>query len=74
MERHPSRDIALVAISPSRVEAVRGVSWRATSSFIAHLIAIEEHAPQTCERRRAEAGEAAHAYAAAARLTRRRWD
>ena len=59
---------ALVVTAPP-VAREMPVNYR-EASFLAHLIATKDHAPQTRERRRAEPFEAIAAYRAAAALTR----
>ena len=63
-----SESRALVVTAPAAAIATRTTHRQAT--FLAHLIATKEHAPQTCERRRAEPHEALAAYRAADALTR----
>ena len=63
-----SESRALVVSAPAATHATRTPHRQAT--FLAHLIATKEHAPQTRERRRAEPGEALAAYRAAAGLMR----
>jgi hypothetical protein len=59
---------ALVALAP-----IAGASERQTghryAPFVAHLLAVKDHHPQTRERRRAEPNEALAAYRAAIALT-----
>ena len=55
--------IALTPVAPSETP-VRGRA-RADAGFLAHLIATDQKAPQTRERRRAEPAEVIAAYAAA---------
>jgi hypothetical protein len=57
---------ALVVTAPAAARELP-VHYR-QASFLAHLIATKDHAPQTRERRRAEPGEAIAAYRAAAEL------
>ena len=57
---------ALVVTSPVTPPSKQSSHRQAT--FLAHLIATKEHAPQTCERRRAEPSEAHAAYRRAAAL------
>jgi hypothetical protein len=55
---------ALVPIQArERTSSLSGATQRPTATFLAHLIAIASHAPQTRERRRAEPREAVAAYA-----------
>jgi hypothetical protein len=55
---------ALVPIQTAEeAGAHSGAMQRPTATFLAHLIAVKEHAPQTRERRRAEPHEAVAAYA-----------
>jgi hypothetical protein len=54
---------ALVPVSPiDRSETLPTANQRPAAAFLAHLIATNRGEPQTRERRRAEPGEAAHAY------------
>jgi hypothetical protein len=55
--------IPLTPVAPS--ETPVRARTRADAGFIAHLIATDQKAPQTRERRRAEPAEAIAAYAAA---------
>ena len=65
-DRNESR--ALVVTAPAAVIESRPVHRQAT--FLAHLIATKEQAPQTRTRRRAEPSEAISAYRTVAALTR----
>ena len=65
-DRHQSR--ALVVTAPAAVIESRPAHRRAT--FLAHLIATKEQAPQTRARRRAEPTEAISAYRTVAALAR----
>jgi hypothetical protein len=62
---------ALVALTPAAAIAERTQVYR-QASFLAHLIAMKAHHPQTRERRRAEPEEALAAYRASADLMKRR--
>ena len=54
----------LVSIQPAEQTRSRyGTTQRPAATFLAHLIAVASHAPQTRERRRAEPREAVAAYA-----------
>ena len=55
--------IPVTPIAPS--ETPVGTRTRADAAFLAHLIATDQKAPQTRERRRAEPADAIAAYAAA---------
>ncbi|HEY5380476.1 MAG TPA: hypothetical protein VIJ78_13205 [Pseudolabrys sp.] len=65
-EREQSRE--LVVTAPAQPAEVAGRPRQAT--FLAHLIATKEKAPQTRERRRAEPSEAIAAYRAVQAITR----
>jgi hypothetical protein len=57
---------AVIALAPIEETSSAGIWTRRPSApFLAHLIATDQHAPQTRERRRAEPAEAVSAYAAA---------
>jgi hypothetical protein len=57
---------AVIALQPIEETSSAGIWTRRPSApFLAHLIATDQHAPQTRERRRAEPDEAASRYAAA---------
>ncbi|HEY0223359.1 MAG TPA: hypothetical protein VGC38_02475 [Pseudolabrys sp.] len=60
---------ALLVLTPAEAPDTAPTSYR-EAEFLAHLIATKEHLPQTCERRRAEPGEAIAAYSAADALTK----
>lgn len=61
---------ALVVVEPaSRVAPPSITSHRSSADFLAHLIAIDQQAPQTRTRRRAEPAQATLAYRAAFLLT-----
>jgi hypothetical protein len=60
---------ALVVIEPVETPEKTPTSYR-EAEFLAHLIATKEHAPQTCERRRADPAEAIAAYSAAGALAK----
>ena len=54
---------ALIPIQPGNHAGARpGATQRPSATFLAHLIAVASHAPQTRERRRAEPHEAIAAY------------
>lgn len=60
---------ALVAVAPvPRIEPPRIGSNRAAAGFLAHLIAIDQQAPQTRLRRRADPGQASSTYRAVSAL------
>jgi hypothetical protein len=61
----PSRSQALVRIAPIEMaeRPSSSCSRMPAATFIAHLIAIRDRAPQTRQRRRAEPADAADAYA-----------
>jgi len=61
---------ALIPIH-STVRSVSGcaATQRPSATFLAHLIAVASHAPQTRDRRRAEPHEAVAAYARTLSLT-----
>lgn len=63
---HAGESRALVVTS-APIAREMPVNYR-EASFLAHLIATKDHAPQTRERRRAEPGEAIAAYRAVAAL------
>jgi hypothetical protein len=56
--------IAVVPAAPG--ESSAALSQRPLASFLAHLIAIAQHAPQTCARRRVEPSVAIARYHSAA--------
>lgn len=64
---HGSESRALVALAPASAPPPPPANYR-EASFLAHLIATKDRAPQTRERRRAEPSEAIAAYRAAAAL------
>jgi hypothetical protein len=60
---------ALTVVEPaSRTAPPSITSHRSSADFLAHLIAIDQQAPQTRTRRRAEPAQASLAYRAAFRL------
>jgi hypothetical protein len=60
---------ALLVVEPaSRTVPPSITSQRSSADFLAHLIAIDQQAPQTRTRRRAEPAQASLAYRAAFRL------
>lgn len=65
---HGSESRALVVTAPAT--AAESFSPRRQATFLAHLIATREQAPQTRERRRTEPGVAIAAYRATAALAR----
>jgi hypothetical protein len=65
----PAAAAGIVRVTPAEpVEAKAFPTQRPLASFLAHLIATREQAPQTRERRRAEPEHAVATYAAAAAL------
>jgi hypothetical protein len=58
---------ALVVTAPAPVTACADLHRQA--AFLAHLIAMKDHHPQTRERRRAEPADAIAAYRAVAAIT-----
>jgi hypothetical protein len=68
----PDDSRALVVVQPvQQVEPPRIGSNRASASFLAQLIAIDQQAPQTRVRRRAGPEQASRTYRAASALTAR---
>lgn len=62
-------DRALVIVEPpARIVPPSITSSRTSAQFLAHLIAIDQQAPQTRTRRRAEPAQATLAYRATLRL------
>jgi len=59
---HEAESRALVVVAPAAALATATIHNQA--AFLAHLIAVKEHAPQTRERRRADPAEASAAYRA----------
>jgi hypothetical protein len=55
------RDLVPV-LALRRRDSRTGACARPSAAFLAHLIAVAGKAPQTCERRRIEPGEAARCY------------
>ena len=66
---HDAGSQALVALTPAATPEPSTIYRQA--AFLAHLIAVKDHLPQTRERRRAEPAEAIAAYRAAATLSER---
>jgi hypothetical protein len=64
----PSRALVRVAISPASPVSFRPADRRPAAPFLAHLIATDQGAPQTRERRRADPNWAITAYAATMRV------
>jgi hypothetical protein len=61
---------ALLVVEPAARTAPPSItSQRCSADFLAHLIAIDQQAPQTRTRRRAEPAQVSLAYQAAGRLT-----
>jgi hypothetical protein len=61
---------ALLVVEPApRAAPPSLTSQRSSADFLAHLIAIDQQAPQTRTRRRADPAQASLAYRAAGRLT-----
>ena len=73
-EAETSECRALVAVSPVKSAETmrRAPAVRASSAFLAHLIATAEGLPQTREKRRLEPQEASRLYAAAQTAVRLR--
>jgi hypothetical protein len=61
----PSSGRALVPTASPPQSTAPHPPARRVAAFVAHLIATARHAPQTCERRRAEPAEVIAAYRAA---------
>jgi len=54
--------VELVPVAPTVYRAPRSAVARPNASFVTQLIATAEHAPQTCELRRAAPADALSAY------------
>lgn len=68
-DRQPAPESrALVALSPNADGREIQAGYR-SAAFLAHLIAIKDHHPQTRERRRTDPAEVLAAYRAAAALS-----
>jgi hypothetical protein len=65
----PSSGRALVPLATPPEPSPPHPPTRRVAAFLAHLIATARHAPQTCERRRAEPSEVIAAYRAALEKT-----
>ncbi len=61
---HPdgTEALALVAVQPVEPSQRTAPLRRPDAAFLAHLIATKQREPQTRDLRRAQPGEAAHAY------------
>jgi hypothetical protein len=60
-----TRSRSLVTLDPRSRHSSCGCAERPSSTFLAHLIATTQHAPQTRQRRRAEPASACAHYATA---------